>query len=363
MSLFTRAQSISPPDFTRVRTRTSSSLAPPLVFRRTYLSRDRVSRHFGVGTSHNGELYLRGDGVTFQWIELILATGTRIRFERTSWGLSFFNAVYEHNSSSGEWFHARLGWVGDSWALRRADGVVMRFQACGPGLPPICSIVEERDADGHVITYRRDAGGRLLRIESASDGWIAVDYDEQGRISRAYASTKEVVRYEYDDRGRLNHVASSSGVARKYDYSDLDEMTKIIDPGKSIENAYEDGRCVKQVNRRADNREPYIFTFTYVVENRDVVQTDASESDGSWRRYRFSPSRRVLFEAWGTAGSDSSTVTYQRDPVTGLTTELTITCAGPRGQQMTHTTSVRPGYEKVVKRDLLQKYCSSETVN
>jgi hypothetical protein len=121
---------------------------PPLVFRRTYLSRDRVSRHFGVGTTHNGELYLRGDGVLFQWVELILATGTRIRFERTSWGISFFNAVYEHNTSAGGWLHARLGWVGDSWALRRTDGVVMRFQACGPGLAPICSIVEERDADG-----------------------------------------------------------------------------------------------------------------------------------------------------------------------------------------------------------------------
>ena len=37
----------------------------PIVVQRTYRSEDQVSRAFGVGTSHNGEWYLRGDGDAF----------------------------------------------------------------------------------------------------------------------------------------------------------------------------------------------------------------------------------------------------------------------------------------------------------
>ena len=39
--------------------------APRLALRRTYLSGDRYSRAFGVGTTHAGERYLIGDGDRF----------------------------------------------------------------------------------------------------------------------------------------------------------------------------------------------------------------------------------------------------------------------------------------------------------
>jgi hypothetical protein len=57
-------------------------IAPmPIVLRRTYLSRDRKSRHFGIGATHPGEWYLWGDGdPRIPWGELILAgscAGTR----------------------------------------------------------------------------------------------------------------------------------------------------------------------------------------------------------------------------------------------------------------------------------------------
>jgi hypothetical protein len=57
----------------------------PIVLERTYRSEDQVSRAFGVGATHNGEWYLRGDGERFQWAELILDDGGRVRYERTSW--------------------------------------------------------------------------------------------------------------------------------------------------------------------------------------------------------------------------------------------------------------------------------------
>ena len=100
---------------------------PRLVLRRTYLSRYRVSRHFGIGASHDGEMYLIGDPVRFQWAELIPPDGARVRFERTTPGTSVFNAMFEHRGPSREWDGARLGWTGRNWALRRRDGGLMLF--------------------------------------------------------------------------------------------------------------------------------------------------------------------------------------------------------------------------------------------
>ena len=152
---------------------------PPLILRRTYLSGYRVSKEFGVGTTHLGEVYLLGDAQKFQEARLILAHGTPIQFHRTSPGISHFNAVYAHRSSADEWDGAQIGWTGFNWVLRRADSSVLYFLPCGPGIRRSCSISEERDADGHVVHYRRDNAGRLLKMEAES-GWIAFEYDEQG---------------------------------------------------------------------------------------------------------------------------------------------------------------------------------------
>src|SRR5712671_4392850 len=53
---------------------------PSFLVTRTYLSGDRVSRSFGVGTTSNAEWYLIGDPSNFGWVELILANGGRIHF-------------------------------------------------------------------------------------------------------------------------------------------------------------------------------------------------------------------------------------------------------------------------------------------
>jgi hypothetical protein len=66
---------------------------PTLILRRTYLSGYQVQREFGIGTTHNGEWYLHGDGQRFQWASLILPNGSRINFSRISPGNSFLNAI------------------------------------------------------------------------------------------------------------------------------------------------------------------------------------------------------------------------------------------------------------------------------
>lgn len=328
---------------------------PPLVLRRTYLSGYRVSREFGIGTTHTGEESLIGDVERFQWAALVLARGTRINFRRVSSGTSVWNAVYVHDESAREWLGARLGWTGLSWALRKRDGSLATYQGCG-GRRKNCAIIQDRDSHGHTIHYRRDRSGTLERMESGSDRWIAFENDESGRVIRAHDSTTREVRYTYDARGRLARVTTSDGIVHRYTYTDLDELATIEEPGTSIENVYRDGRVVRQVNRFPD-REPYTFDFSYTVEGGRLVATGTRRSDGSWAHYTWDANARSTSEIIGQDGLEPAVFTYQRDPTTGGITALRLTCPDRQGRPLRHSSVARDGNEEAVKRNLLQTHC------
>jgi YD repeat-containing protein len=334
---------------------------PALILRRVHISDFRVSKQFGIGAMHNGERYLRGDGRTFQWVELIRPGEFHVRFERTSPGTLLWNAMFEHRATIGEWAGARLGWTGWDWALKKRDGSLLRFQPCGPGTRyEACSIVYERDADGHVIEYRRTRTGRLSRIEADDHRWIAFDYDGADRIVRASDQAGRSVAYEYDTRGRLSLVNGLNGRIHRYTYTGRDQLATMIEPGTDIENSYDaDGRCVRQVNRYPD-REPYVFDLTYVTNGKAVVETESRRSDGTWVRYAFDDLKYTISETWGLRAAAVSTVTYERDPATRVVTSLTLTCPDRRGIPLRHTSLVRrPGTEDQVTADLASTYCHS----
>ena len=299
---------------------------PALILRRSYVSSYRAPGQFGVGTTLASDWWLIGDGQQFQWAELVRPGESRIRFERTSPGTSIATAMFGHGGSASEWRGARLGWTGIDWAMRLADGTLARFRGCGPASNDRCSITSYRDTDGSVITYRRNQAGRLERVESKPDRWIAFDYDEHDRIVRAYSSTARDVRYEYDARGRLARVKSHDVVTHRYTYTDLDEMATIIEPGTDIENSYADGRCVRQVNRYTDGSAPYIFDFNYTVVGSRISATRSRESDGSWELLSFDKAGYTIGQTTGVADHEPATFTFERDSATHAVVSLTLTC-------------------------------------
>ena len=330
---------------------------PALILRRTYLSGYQAQKEFGIGTTHNGEQYVMGDGEKFQWTSLIEATGSRVNFNRSSSGLSFLNAMYEARTTPGEWQNARMGWTGSDWAVRRTDGVLSRYRPCGPGHRGPCAITQWRDADGHAIQYQRDRAGRLLKMVAGSR-WIAFDYDAANRIARAYTSTAREVRYEYDARGRLSRVSASDGTVHQYTHTERDELATIDEPGTSIENIYDaNGRVVRQVNRYP-NEDPYIFDFKYRLEDGNVVQTDTMRSDGTWSTHTFDASRYTTSEVQGSKGFEPAVFTFERDPRTNAITALSLTCPDRTGRPLRHSSIVRDGNEEWIKWDLLQTHCS-----
>ena len=297
--------------------------SPGLILRRTYLSRFRQSRAFGIGTTHNGEEYLIGDGQEFSWVSLILARGSRITFKRVSPGTSLLNAVFEHTETHNEWHGARVGWTGFNWTLTRRDGVVMMFRGCGPGT--VCSIMQWRGANLQVIYYRRDLTGRLLEMANGKGEWIKFDYDGARRISRAYASTNAEVTYTYDERGRLITAATTGGPTSRYTYTDLDELATIEEPGTSIENIYADGRCVRQFNRYP-GEEPLVFNFDYVLDGTRVVRTTSRRSDGLVNEFTWDAARRALTESRGQHGYQPLVFTLERDSASGAVVRVKLAC-------------------------------------
>jgi YD repeat-containing protein len=327
---------------------------PALVLKRTYLSGYNKPLPFGIGTTHSGDIWIRGDGQRFQWAELIFDNGARVSFQRTSSGTSIANAMYEHRGGQPGWEGARLGWTGVHWALRRRNGALFVFQSCTGRR--VCSVIRARDEDGHTTHYRRDGRRRLIAIESG-DRWIKLEYDGRDRVTHARGSNGTEVRYEYEEGGRLRRVTSSDGSIRRYGYNDRNEMTTIEEPGASIENQFENGRCVRQINRFSDGRPPYVFDFTYEVKGERVVRTESRRSDGTWIRYLWNDRGAAVSESRGDGSQEAFSVTYERDAVSQVVTALTLICPDRRGQPLKHTSVVSDGNEDVIKEGLLQTHC------
>ena len=306
---------------------------PPFVLRRTYRTEDRASRAFGIGASHNGEWYLYGDGQQFQWVELILADGSRIHYDRTSSGTSFWNALYRHWQTSGEFYGSRLAWNGREWLIREYDGSLGRFLPCGPG-GSRCAIVEWRDADGHYTRFNRDAKQRLLSIEAGSQR-MTFEYDDKGRVSRIEDGAKHSIAYSYDRLGRLTTAKGSDGVVRRYDYDDQDRLTRIEEPGRVLENGYDsEGLCIRQRARFTENGSSpdwqYTFDATYRTVDGRVVQTDIVESDSPPVRYVFTTKGLPASETYEPDSDKAVVLKYDRDTLTNRLTGLSVTCGSGR---------------------------------
>jgi YD repeat-containing protein len=339
---------------------------PPFVLRRTYRTNDRVSREFGVGSSHNGEWYLYGDGDQFQWLALVLADGGQIRYDRVSSGASFWNAMYEHWETPTEFYASRVGWNGTQWVLREYDGSVGKFLGCG-WAGSKCSMVEWLDADGHATHFRRDATPRLTSIESGSQR-ISFEYDRNGRIQRVIDQANHTVSYSYDASGRLRKAVSSEGVTRSYDYDDQDRVTRIEEPGRIVQNAYDaTGRCIRQRAwftgaQSSPSDEPYTFEASYKTSGSQVVETTFVESGAPPIRYAFNAKGALASETYEPDTEEMVAVKYDRDALTNLVSGLTVSCRSGRW----HFTRSLPATSRTkdqVKQQLLAECSKSRRAN
>jgi YD repeat-containing protein len=188
----------------------------------------------------------------------------------------------------------------------------------------------------------------------SDDDRIVLDYDERGRIMRGITTQAGTVSYEYDERGRLHLVTTADKVVRRYTYDDLDELTRIDEPGRSVDNTFKDGRVVKQVTRSADGA-AYTYAFAYTILNGKVVADDVTEDDGTHTVYRFDEAQNLVTEVIDARSAHPISVDYDRGDDSPAIA-ITVQCTTAKGL-FVHTVPAPRGTEASVKETLVARDC------
>jgi RHS repeat-associated protein len=310
----------------------------PIVLSRTYRQNDPVSRSFGVGTGMPYDMFMIGDnntfpeGYTFQ--DLILPNGGRIHFQRispctgTNGYCDFTNAVYEHTSSTTDFYGAIVKFQScapsGSWTLTKKDGTVYCFpdsDASNNGRSAAPNGMQDRY--GNSLIFTRDGNHNLTQIATPNGRWIQFTYDSGNRITQAQDNIGRTVTYSYDAGGRLTRVVDANGGTWNYTYDAFNQMTSIQDPRGIfyLANQYDqNGRVVRQ--SQADNTS-YSFNYTTDPVTGIITQTDMTDPRGFVTRLTFNANRFTSSRIIALGRPEQQTVTYNRDPNTNLLNSVT----------------------------------------
>jgi RHS repeat-associated protein len=309
----------------------------PIELTRTYRQNDSRIRAFGVGTSHDYDMFLVGATNPWTFVELILADGARLRYDRISAGSSFEDAVFEHTTTPGRFYKSTIRYsvgFGVGWDLRLRDGTVYSFpDSEGASTPRRAALVRMRDRNGNDVVLTRDANWNLTQITSKHGRWIRLSYDTLNRITRAEDNIGRFVQYTYDAIGRLETVTDVNNGVTTFTYDAQHRMRTARNPRNItyVTNDYDaNGRVTLQT--QADGT---TYHFGYALDsNGRVIQTDVTNPRTFVRRLTFNASGYVLTDIKAFGTSIAQTTTFERQAGTNL--PLTVTDPLNRKTRMTY---------------------------
>jgi RHS repeat-associated protein len=301
--------------FVQKRTDLAINDVLPLKLQRTYRPADTASRAFGIGTTHDYEMFLWSVN-NYQELDLVLADGARIHYTRISSGTGFTDAVYEHTGTPSAFYKSRITWAGSStWELKLKDGTVYVF----PEYQPLSAI---RDPKGNQITITRGVGGKITQVTSPNGRWIQFTYDTSSRVTQAKDNSGRTVGYQYDTSGRLWKVTDVAGGVTEYTYDSSHRMLTMKDARNIVflTNEYNSAdRVIKQT--LADST---FYEFAYTLDGSGkVTQTDVTDPRGNVRRVTFNSSGYVASDTRALGETEEQTYTYTRQSGTNLITSIT----------------------------------------
>jgi len=236
----------------------------PVSLTRAYRPGDSMSRAFGIGSTHAFDMFLVGDTTNYSYDELILPDGGRIRYNRTSAGTSWTNAVYVHSDTTTMYYGSVITWNGAGWNLTLRNGTVYIFpDGSGATIPQQAALIGIRDRYGNTVSLTRDSNHNLTQITTPNNRWIQFTYDSSQRITQALDNIGRTVSYAYDSSGRLSTVTDAKGGTTTYTYDSNSNMLTITDPRgiTYLTNQYDsNNRIMKQT--MADGS---TFQFAYTL--------------------------------------------------------------------------------------------------
>jgi YD repeat-containing protein len=204
---------------------------PSFPFIRKYRPQDNRSRAFGIGATDSFDIFPAGDSQTFSWIELILAGGERIHYDRTSFGTGYANAELRARSDLGNPFSlSTMAWNGNGWDLATRDGWIYTFPSSGPDRTwQQSALIGIHSAPGKTFSIQRNKASDLQAVRAPSGESIEFASDKADRITSGKESSGHAIQYEYDAAGRLVHVRDSQTGEEFYEYDPANRLIAIRD--------------------------------------------------------------------------------------------------------------------------------------
>lgn len=263
----------------------------PINLSRTYSSFDHFrDRDFGVGASSSYEIYLTGDNVVYNYIDIGFPDQSSVHMPRISPGTSW-DATYEHRAlpdDTTDIFDRAQLWWHSPWyfsSLKDGTGIVFPASRWADKWGQRSAIMFQ-DAKGNVLDVKRDEAGNKLEITSPNGQKLILGHDKLNRITSANDSHGYVIYYGYDEDGRLTDVTDSKGDVTKYTYDLDDRMGTITQPDGRIwlTNNYDhDGRIVDQTYLDGGHAH-----YEYIQPDPSgTTMTKVTRPDGSIDSYTF----------------------------------------------------------------------------
>jgi RHS repeat-associated protein len=288
----------------------------PIGIDRAYRTNDSISRSFGIGATHQFDMFLTGTPYTT--LDLVLPDGTRVRYNRVSSGTGYTDAIFEHTSSATQYFKSRIYWNGIGWNLDLRDGSRITFpESLSASRPAQAAANGMRDRYNNSIALTRNAAGDLTRVTSPNGRWIELTYDANHRVTQARDNANRIVQYVYDASGRLWKVTNPAGGVTEYTYDTSHRMLTIKDPRGNVflTNEYNAaGRVVKQT--QADGT-TYLFAYTLDGSGR-VTQTDVTNPRGHVRRVTYNTAGYLVSDTSALGQTEQRTLTNEYQTGTNL---------------------------------------------
>ncbi|MGH9238681.1 MAG: RHS repeat-associated core domain-containing protein [Vicinamibacterales bacterium] len=294
----------------------------PIGIHRTYRANDTIARSFGIGASHQYDMFLSGNTSPYNYVDVILPDGGRVHYDRISPGTGFSDAVYEHTASPSQYFKSKIYWNGTGWNLDLKDGTRITFlEGLGASRSSQAAVSSIRDRYGNAVVLTRNGDADLTRVGSPNGKWIELTYDTSHRVTQAKDHTNRTVQYTYDTSGRLWKVTDPLNGVTEYTYDTSHRMLTLKDARGIVflTNEYNTaGRVTKQT--QADST-TYLFAYTLDGAGK-VIQADVTNPRGFVRRATYGAAGYLLTDTYALGETQQQTFTSERQTGTNLVTAV-----------------------------------------